>query len=54
MGNPYETLKADVVSISGNTMVVQLSGTGAAPTAPFINIGAAQNVCELVIDAWGD
>ena len=54
MAAEYGTYKADIVSITGNTVVIQISGTGAAPLAPLGDIGAVQNVCELVIDAWGN
>ena len=48
------TYKADVVSISGNEMLIQISGTGLPLQGAFLNIGQVQNVCELVIDTWGN
>jgi len=53
MAGIMATYKADVVSIALNSMVIQISGSGAAPTAPLFNIGQVQDACELVIDAWG-
>lgn len=47
------TYKADVVSVSANAIVVQLNGSGFAPTSPLLDIGQQQNVCDLIIDAWG-
>jgi hypothetical protein len=47
------TYKADVVSIHGNSLVVQISGTGNAIASPLDSVGNQQNLCELIVDAWG-
>jgi len=47
------SLQVDVISIVGNAITLQLNGSGAAAKGLLQNVSTQSDLCQIIIDAWG-